>query len=799
MTRKVEYYIVESNQLFYNMMGLFRTYIFTHSRTYSDSTLPTVYSYDNAGRVASVLDESGRMDYAYGSMGEVTAETRTYALPFLATDLALTTQYEYDSWGRTTSITYPDGETVSYDYDRGGQLFRMYNAQLTMYNYLDSVLYDKFGAVTSRKYGNGLKMQYTYHPQNRRLTGITTLNGNSQLSHTAYSYDPAGNITQAVSSYPWLAGQTFTETFSYDSTNQLVSAANPQTYALSVTYGDWGKIQEYGLSQTDLASNTTTSQTRYYSYGSLNEGQTTFAPNNINYTDGTNVNEQYGINGSLSRRETATPGNAPSEELYRFGADGNLRMYSYDRLFYSLYGYDGGTTRTYKYSMDLSPNWVNGRLEAVNFNLHNAMFYPNAYINFNSNGYYTKHYYNGMERIASKLGDQNLPIHTHDPELQDRKEWQDSLMRKNVTEITCYQFLEPGQEQDPDNPKPVFELPVIGISNLQPSSDGIYYYHPNHLGSTCYVTDGNASVQQGFLYAPFGEITNEYNSSFGSSVLPKYSFNAKELDEETGMYYYEARYMAPPVFISRDPLFEKYPTFTPYAYCANNPIKYIDPTGEEIDISQIMNVPLFKNASEKLLHSLSKITGLQLYAEKKCEGIYFLNYRKDGNGKELVSNEKSSSIARNFLMAMIDNKKSVITLLMSVDDECGTDTKTDKVTLGIGQIENFINGVNGLLEKETMGYGMTFLHELKHTKLGGGLYDNITLTDKKGDVVKFMNTIRAELGVNYGQRMVYKAMNIEDGYEYLPFDARSYNDLISSRSPEGNFIKIPAVKKNHIK
>jgi RHS repeat-associated protein len=84
------------------------------------------------------------------------------------------------------------------------------------------------------------------------------------------------------------------------------------------------------------------------------------------------------------------------------------------------------------------------------------------------------------------------------------------------------------------------------------------------------------------LYAPFGEITNEYNSGFGNNVLPKYSFNAKELDEETGMYYYEARYMAPPVFISRDPLFEKYPTFSPYAYCANNPIKYIDPTGETI-------------------------------------------------------------------------------------------------------------------------------------------------------------------------------------------------------------------------
>ncbi|MBO4581828.1 MAG: RHS repeat-associated core domain-containing protein [Bacteroidales bacterium] len=66
---------------------------------------------------------------------------------------------------------------------------------------------------------------------------------------------------------------------------------------------------------------------------------------------------------------------------------------------------------------------------------------------------------------------------------------------------------------------------------------------------------------------------------FGNNEIPKYSFNAKELDEETGMYYYEARYYAPPVFTSRDPLFEKYPTFSPYIYCYNNPLRFIDPTG----------------------------------------------------------------------------------------------------------------------------------------------------------------------------------------------------------------------------
>ncbi len=177
--------------------------------------------------------------------------------------------------------------------------------------------------------------------------------------------------------------------------------------------------------------------------------------NSISYADGTNVNEQYGIGGSLQRRETNIPGNAPSEELYRFGADGNLRLYSYDRLFFALYGYDGGTTRTYKYSFDLNPNWVNGRLESVNFNLHTAMFYPNSYLNFNNDGYYTKHYYNGMERIASRLGDQNLPIHTHDPELQDRKDQLDSNMRRNIVEITGYEFLPVGEEQNHEDPKHV--------------------------------------------------------------------------------------------------------------------------------------------------------------------------------------------------------------------------------------------------------------------------------------------------------------------------------------------------------
>ena len=127
--------------------------------------------------------------------------------------------------------------------------------------------------------------------------------------------------------------------------------------------------------------------------------------------------------------------------------------------------------------------------------------------------------------------------------------------------------------------------PMLDILNLQPTGtpNDIYYYHTNHLGNTAFITENNATITQGFLYAPLGEITTEYNINFGNNVIPKYAFNAKELDEETGMYYYEARYYAPPVFTSRDALFEKYFWMSPYTYCANNPVKYVDPTGCKFD------------------------------------------------------------------------------------------------------------------------------------------------------------------------------------------------------------------------
>ena len=61
-----------------------------------------------------------------------------------------------------------------------------------------------------------------------------------------------------------------------------------------------------------------------------------------------------------------------------------------------------------------------------------------------------------------------------------------------------------------------------------------------------------------------------------------YLFNGKELDEETGLYYYGARYLNPTsaVWLSVDPKFEDYVGVTPYSYCLDNPVKLVDPDGK---------------------------------------------------------------------------------------------------------------------------------------------------------------------------------------------------------------------------
>ena len=107
----------------------------------------------------------------------------------------------------------------------------------------------------------------------------------------------------------------------------------------------------------------------------------------------------------------------------------------------------------------------------------------------------------------------------------------------------------------------------------------LFYYHPDLLGSSSYITNLDGEVVQHIEYVPFGEVFVEEHSS--CEDLP-YKFNGKQFDEETGLYYYGARYMNPitSLWYGVDPLAEKYVNIGSYIYCHSSPIMLIDPTGE---------------------------------------------------------------------------------------------------------------------------------------------------------------------------------------------------------------------------
>ena len=134
----------------------------------------------------------------------------------------------------------------------------------------------------------------------------------------------------------------------------------------------------------------------------------------------------------------------------------------------------------------------------------------------------------------------------------------------------------------------------------------MYFYHPDHLGSSSYITDREGRITQHTEYIAFGEVLFEEHST--SKTMP-YLFNGKELDSETGLYYYGARYYDPKtsIFLSVDPLAEK--TMTPYAYTNNNLINLIDPTGmksEDWVEDKNGNITWRKDVNEKNYQSVLK-------------------------------------------------------------------------------------------------------------------------------------------------------------------------------------------------
>ena len=134
-------------------------------------------------------------------------------------------------------------------------------------------------------------------------------------------------------------------------------------------------------------------------------------------------------------------------------------------------------------------------------------------------------------------------------------------------------------------PQPFYyETRMVLACDVSPIPDAYapFWYHPDHLGSSSYITNLAGEINQHMEYLPFGELLveehlNSYNSPF--------KFNAKEFDNDTGNYYYSARYYSPKynLMLSMDQMYYLYPSFSPYAYTLQNPVRFVDPTGMAVE------------------------------------------------------------------------------------------------------------------------------------------------------------------------------------------------------------------------
>ena len=595
-------------------------------------------SQNRIGRLMLREDGTGAIEYFYGKMGEVTKTRRTMIVPNQAI-ATYVTQWTYDSHNRLLEMIYPDEEKITYSYNLGGQLEKVHGYKSYGYDYVSKIGYDKFEQRTYLKYCNGAETFYTYDPQRRRLQNLTVNSGGNTIMDNAYTYDAVSNVLSVVNgaSVPQSgkAGGQMAHTYTYDALYRLVSATGTYTgadnktasYTLAMGYDNMHRItsKRQILTQSNVQFN-----------GTLNAGY------DLSYTYGTDTGKKFQLANvkDVNYRTEETPSeseNVNNNHAYEYDANGNLvyvntsrtkkdgvadektaerklkwdeesrLLASDDNGFVTNYWYDADGERTVKTSGESDQVYVNSEFAGGRTNTAKFSLYVSPYLVANQGGRYTKHIYIGSQRVVSKIGD--FDSYGSDPRrIQYAGSETDGLsvdykgkytQQLQVIKDNYATFAVPYNGEDNndyvdgkgfccnDGSLEAAQARVMARAAKNNFQEGDayekmqFYYHPDHLGSSSYITNLDGEVVQYIEYVPFGEVFIEERNNVWNTP---YLFNAKEFDEETGLYYYGARYYDPrlSLWMSTDPMQEKYPQHTSYLFVGSNPVNAIDPDGNKI-------------------------------------------------------------------------------------------------------------------------------------------------------------------------------------------------------------------------
>ena len=711
--------------------------------------------YNRAGRLALVEDASGGEAYYYGRQGEVTKTVRT-VMASVADIRTYVYGATYDSWNRVQTMTYPDGEVVTYHYNAAGQVESLTsNKQGRQSVIVDRIGYDKEGHTVYTKLGNGTETTYTYDKQRERLQVMNLTADGQTVMENRYRYDAVDNIlgitnaanpTSLTKLNKAKLGGRSSHTYEYDELNRLIHANGKAKRASYDMVMSFGRMSE-PLTKVQKVDSTTTAKSYNFAYKYEDSNHPT-APTQIghdHYTYDANGNPTLVTNDSTNT----------TREMY-WDEDNRLMVLS-DNGKTSRYTYNATGERIMKSYGTMEGVYINGAPQGITFHeTDNFTLYPASILSVNKNRF-TKHYFIGDKRIASRIGTglfNNVYGRNGSYVTAGQQDYAERMNQIQTQKEAYYKKVgvapgvptEKGAYGDPENtgvgynavltelgnhdvpqgwiqtPKPNTTPntnPGPPVSWNDPSNpddpqagygyipndttkEETFFFHSDHLGSTSYITDDHANITQYDAYLPYGELLVDEHSS--SEDLP-YKFNGKQFDEETGLYYYGARYLNPmtSLWYGVDPLAEKYQFLGSYVYCSANPIKIIDVDGnDEFHVNGNGNIIKVVNNNSANITIVNPDGSKKYFSDYKTKSI-FLGW---GNGKnrQIIAN-----VAAYYAKA-IGIKATVGTIgEIRKDETAYYEPKDNGIWIPAGE-----NGTPDILLKNKYNLMNTLFHEDMH-------------------------------------------------------------------------------------